>query len=337
MKAPSTALASVFLLGACAPSPPSFHEPMALGGQTVSAATLNAGREAYSFYCQACHGGDGDGRGPAAVELETPPRDFRTATYKFAAVKPGFLPPDSELERIVKTGLNGTAMLHWDVPDAVLSDIIQYIKTFSPPGDGWRDPDAEIGEPIVGADDPWGDGRRDAAVARGREVYHGTATCYTCHPAYATVAEINRYREAIQQPPLTSLRPKAWIPEPKETTAFTAPLAGDPACERTRDCGSGQVCRLGRCERTLWLLPPDFTLNLSRTGTAPADLYRVIAAGIPGTAMPTWEGAIPGEDIWAMAYFVDHLAQMRGTAEATRLKEAIKADAAGGTGSGPDR
>jgi hypothetical protein len=53
-----------------------FSKSKTLGGKVVSADTLNAGHEAYTHYCRACHGEKGDGHGPAALGLRPPPRDF---------------------------------------------------------------------------------------------------------------------------------------------------------------------------------------------------------------------------------------------------------------------
>src|SRR6266851_2742401 len=109
-----------------------FSQPMTLGGKQVSAETLQAGKEAYTHYCRACHGEKGDGHGPSALGLRPPPRDFTQGKFKFAAVESGSLPNDDDFRRIVKKGLHGTAMLQWEVPNQELSYIIQYIKTFSP-------------------------------------------------------------------------------------------------------------------------------------------------------------------------------------------------------------
>ena len=57
------------------------------------------------------HGDNGDGRGPAGIGLRPPPRDFTNPVFKFGGVAAGELPPDSEMLRVVKNGLAGTAML----------------------------------------------------------------------------------------------------------------------------------------------------------------------------------------------------------------------------------
>jgi hypothetical protein len=79
------------------------------------------------------------------------------------------------------------------------------------------------------------------------------------------------------------------------------------------------------------ILPPDFTrqeLRSVREEHRLDDLFRVISAGVGGTAMPTWHGSLPDDDLWALAHYVDSLLRMRGTAEPHRLREAnLAADA----------
>jgi hypothetical protein len=67
------------------------------------------------------------------------------------------------------------------------------------------------------------------------------------------------------------------------------------------------------------IMPPDFTfseLRSVREDTRLADLHRVISAGVGGTAMPTWHGSLPEEDLWALVHFVNSLIAMKGTPQA---------------------
>ena len=132
------------------------------------------GRDAYEQYCRPCHGENGDGRGFSSIGLRPPPRDFTNPIFKFGHVVVGQLPPDSELERIVRKGLNGTAMLPWGVSDRELHDVVQYIKGFSP---RWKS--EPQGAAIVPSPDPYGDARAATAVARGKEMF--AHTCASCH------------------------------------------------------------------------------------------------------------------------------------------------------------
>jgi len=137
-------LVAAFAAGCSGPGTP-FVKSRTLGGKRVSARRLNRGHELFVTYCAACHGVDGDGKGPASIGLRPPPRNFTQGQFKFAAVASGQLPNDEDLLRIVQKGLHGSAMLPWnDVPERDILDIIQYIKTLSPK---WAD--KPPGEPAL--------------------------------------------------------------------------------------------------------------------------------------------------------------------------------------------
>jgi hypothetical protein len=82
------------------------------------------------------------------------------------------------------------------------------------------------------------------------------------------------------------------------------------------------------------ILSPDFTfadLRSVRDSHRMEDLYRVIAAGVGGTAMPTWKGSLPDEDIWALAHYVDSLLALKGTPGAAEWRRRNEAADAGWT------
>ena len=269
-----------------------FKEPQKLGGKVVSAQVLTAGERDYVQYCRACHGDKGDGKGPAARGVRPPPRDFTLGTFKFGSVPSGTLPHDDDLERVIRNGLHGTAMLAWDgVPENKVREIIQFIKTFSP---RWKE--EEPGERISLTPDPW-KGKEAEGVARGRRTYHVFAQCLGCHPAYASKAEINRMSIELTQNPKTDFREDMYGSELKDS------------------------------DYSVKLLPPDFLrseLRSIRPDHRVEDLYRVIASGVGGTAMPTWHGSLPEEEIWALVHFVDSLVAMKGTDAAWRLPQQLR-------------
>jgi mono/diheme cytochrome c family protein len=270
--------------GACrrpAGAPPPFTSAVTLGGRSVPAAALEHGRDVYTHFCRPCHGDAGDGKGPASAGLRPPPRDLRLGVYKFAAVPAGQLPHDADFVRTLKRGLHGTAMLSWDVPEAELDDLIQYVKAFAP---RWRT--ERPGETIVASPDPWA-ARESDGIERGRRVYHGLAQCATaCHPAYVTRPEIYVLTLELTKMDLREMRGDLYFPVAKDS-----------------DYG-------------VKILPPDFTFNELRGGETLDDIYRAIAAGIGGTAMPTWKNVLPDADLWAMTHYVRWLLDMRGTPEA---------------------
>lgn len=294
-------LASVLALaaGCNQREPAQFTAPLKLGGRDIAPDVLNRGRHEYVQYCRACHGDKGDGKGPAAPGLRPPPRDFTQGSFKFAGVLDQKLPRDEDLVRIVREGLHGTAMLGWDVPDQTLNDIIQYLKTLSPK---WREDDA-VGEPVVLAPDPWGEAKKGDAIARGKVLYHGFAQCLGCHAAYATKLEIYDAGKATLGSGTTDFRDQMYQPEIKDS------------------------------EYGVKILPPDFLFNELRSvnhGTELQDLYRIMVAGVTGAAMPAWNPvALPNKetDIWALAYYVRSLVDLKGTAGAEELRQRLASQA----------
>jgi len=280
------------VLAACsrpAGAPPAFTAPVTLGGRAVPAAALEHGRTLYTQYCRPCHGDAGDGKGPAAAGLTPPPRDLRLGVYKFAAVPAGQLPRDADFARTLRQGLHGTAMQGWQVPEAELDDLIQYVKSFAP---RWRS--ETPGDEIAPSPDPWA-GRDAEALARGVRVYHGLAQCaVACHPAYVTRAEIAAFTKELTGIELREIRADVYQPVAKDS-----------------DYG-------------VKILPPDFTFSPPRGGDGLADIYRAIASGIGGTAMPTWKNVLPEADLWALARYVQSLVALRGTPGADALAQRLR-------------
>ena len=285
--APAAAAAALLVLAGC--GKPAFQQDLQLGGKTVSAAELNSGKEEYTLYCRTCHGDDGKGTGASAPGLRPPPRDFTQAQFKFGWVVDG-LPHDDDFERIITSGLHGTAMLPWDVPNREMQPIIQYIKTFNV--EEWRD--GQLGEQVKPGPDPW-KGREAEAVEHGKTVYHGVAQCSSCHPAYATKDFIYTTRGNAD------FRPNMYMSERKES-------------------------QYRHEDHVVSILPPDFTWNPLRSIRPESqlqDLYSLIGAGIPGTAMPSWKGSLSEEDLWSLAYYVDSLVKLRDTQQATDLRQQL--------------
>ncbi|NMO14031.1 c-type cytochrome [Pyxidicoccus fallax] len=314
-------LAALTLAVACRSKPAPTFEPLKLAdGRMVPAATLSRGHAVYTHYCASCHGEAGDGQGPAGRGMRPVPRSFRQGLFKFGGVAAGELPTDDALKRTLRRGLHGTPMFAWDVPDADVDAVVQYLKTFSP---RWRE--ESPGQPLAVSSDPW-KGRESEAVERGKVVYHvagaGNAGCASCHVAYLPRAE------------LAALMRKALGRDVDLSKA-------DPYTAQPRDSDHAVVVdSKGEPTQLAKVLPPDFLFHPLRTvwpegddveGTPYTaerqreDLYRVIAAGVGGAAMPTWKGAIPEENLWALAYYVQSLVRLRDTDEARALKERLRA------------
>ena len=258
----------------------------------VDVERLKNGQEQYILYCRPCHGVNGDGKGPAGIGLIPPPRDFTSEelAFKFGGVAAGELPPDQELLRIVKNGLDGTAMLAWDIPDNTILDIIQYIKTFNPV---WGED--ELGEVVEISKDPFG-GTSSTAVAMGEKLYHSKAQCLLCHPAYGTQEDIYNWSKELLGRASANFRPTMYEPEAKMSETFGNKL-----------------------------LPIDFGRHPIKAGSSPAELFKTIASGIGGTAMPMWKDALPDEEIWAISHYVHSIYKKTDTAEFTSMMKKLKA------------
>jgi len=263
-------------------------KPQVLAEKSVGAdeSVLRLGHDGYRTYCVGCHGEQGDGNGPAARFLNPRPRDFRLGIIKFAAVEAGELPHDGDLKRVIRVGLNGTSMPAWRfMPERSVDAIVQYVKTFAAEAYAQDEPHVEI----VPTLDPW-EGDTEAAIAEGEKTYHLIARCNSCHPSYLTRQE------------LYDLSKKEW---------------GTGQTDFRDDMYDGIMTQ------TDWgddLQAPNFLVATLKNGTDPNTLYRVIVSGVGGTAMPTWRGALPEEQLWALVHYVRSLALLKGTDEATAFR-----------------
>ena len=130
-------------------------------------------------------------------------------------------------------------------------------------------------------------------------LYHGFAQCLGCHPAYVTRQVVYDASKRLLGSGTTDFRDAMDQPELKES------------------------------EYGIKVLPPDFLVNELRSiekGTVLQDLYRIIVAGVTGAAMPAWSpSSFPeGEsDVWALAYYVRSLMELRGTAGAAELRRGL--------------
>jgi mono/diheme cytochrome c family protein len=257
---------ALLLLCACEPD-----GAIGLGGTVISTDRIAEGHRLYDRYCAACHGERGDGLGPASPLLWPPPRDFRTAAFKFAPAAGDDLPADEDIAEVVRRGLAGTAMLAWDLPEEELGRIVDAIKSFSPRGRGFRDRGRRQRRPPV-PPDPFAPGDA-AARAEGERLYHAVFQCDQCHPAYASDADLAAWGA---RPRLVDPRE----PAPKWSATYRSVI-----------------------------VPPDFLRHPLRFARSTADLYRIIAYGMGGP-MPAY-GHLGSDRVWAVAHYVEWLAARR--------------------------
>jgi mono/diheme cytochrome c family protein len=253
------------------------------GGKVVSASTLNLGQTTYMEYCVSCHGVKGDGKGISSKGMYPPPRNFTQGIYKFANVVGGELPHDEDFYRIIKHGLNGSAMLPWDISGERLDAVVQYIKTFAP--QVWEGKDKVLGTKYELPADPFGDVYRHQAIEKGKKVYHITAACTQCHRGYETKENISKFNQEINKVPL----------KPEE---FAEDL---------------YTLKLQEGDYSYKIAPPDFTFHALRSISDVPSIAQRLMYGVNGSGMPGWKDVVTDEEIWALAYYVQSLRDLKDT------------------------
>jgi mono/diheme cytochrome c family protein len=101
--------------------------------EPTSPSALSQGRILYEQQCSACHGIEGDGKGPLAEALFPRPRNFTMGLFRYRSTPTGQLPTDQDLYRVVSRGLPGTTMPTWDqfLRREEIQETITYLKGFS--------------------------------------------------------------------------------------------------------------------------------------------------------------------------------------------------------------
>jgi mono/diheme cytochrome c family protein len=262
------------------------------GGKYVTAETLNYGKSVYTEYCMPCHGVNGDGNGVSSKGMAVPPRNFKLGLIKFGNVTSGELTHDDAIARSLRVGLKGTAMLPWDLKEKQTDAVIQYVKTFSP--ETWFGKEKELGEKIVATKDPYGLARKTQAIEKGKKVYHGVANCQSCHRGYVGLEEFNQILVSVGDDKVTE-------------------LDEDFYKIKMQDSDHGYAT-----------MPPDYTWHSVRSAKSVEELYIRLAAGVGGTSMPAWRGTIEDEEIWAVAYYVRSLMDMKDTPKRKELMNKFK-------------
>jgi cytochrome c oxidase cbb3-type subunit 2 len=136
---------------------------------------LAKGKRAYQKHCAKCHGVNGDGQGPLAVDLSTKPQNFTNGVYKFRSTQSGELPTDEDLLRTISVGIPGTAMEGYqELPQPDRLALVAYLKSLSP-----RFLKSQQGTPIIF---PVARPHTPESVTRGRQWYN-QMQCSACHGA----------------------------------------------------------------------------------------------------------------------------------------------------------
>ena len=197
-------------------------------------------------------------------------------------------------------------MLKWDMSDQQLYDVTQYIKTFAP--QVWENTDNTVGERVEPTKDPFGLARKEAAIQRGKEVYHGVAACQSCHRGYVSTSEFMKITE--------------------KTSGEAGEIEDDFYKLKLQE---SEYYFHDSKERFAKYLPPDFTWHELRSirkdkdgVSSVSDIYMRLLSGVTGAGMPIWRDVIDDQDIWAVSYYVQYLTQYRDSAKRNQFVDGNK-------------
>jgi mono/diheme cytochrome c family protein len=230
----------------------------------------------YDRYCLACHGGAGDGRGPAAAFTRGRPRDLTKGDFAWRTTTLGDPPTDDDLRLTIERGAPGTSMHAFALSRGELDQLVEVVKSFAPTTF------AKPGTPIALAAPPAPDAARGAQLWRDKG-------CNTCHGA-AGAGDTK-----LAAPPYDLTREPLHRPRPDGDLRRAAALA--IATGRTAMPGySGSIP-----DADIWALADHVVaLNAKATTDTRIDARTIAADRGPGRVIAgTW----PGHDAEEAAVF----------------------------------
>jgi mono/diheme cytochrome c family protein len=256
---------------------------------------LRHGREVYTRQCSGCHGTTGDGKGPAAVYLDPPPRDYRLGRFKFTSTPRGSKPRRDDLARIIRHGAKGTSMptFRW-IAQEDLDAVIDYVILLSSRGEVEYRLMKVAGEQL-GEDD-----NIDAQL-----VVEQTQLIAQSWADADTVI----VRPLTPQPQYSQASIEAGAKAFVQLNCYKC-HGKDGRGNKKFDVGKDDWGRIAHAA--------DLTTGMLHGGRRPLDIYRRIYSGINATPMPAFSQADVGkgeteaqrsETIWNLAHFVTSIVE----------------------------
>jgi len=243
---------------------------------------LDSGERAYRTHCIGCHGTTGDGAGFAARYLAPRPRNFRKGTFKFTSTAAGARPQRKDLFQTITRGLAGSSMPEFSLLSEPLRwNLVEYVRYLAVRGEfeqmmldlAWEEeelPDAaEVAQIVL---ERW-------SPARLHSIHPGITE------SAADAASVERGRLLFND----------------------AARASCASCHGPLGRGDGPTAGDYLDDWGYPIRPRDLASGVFRAGVEGADLYRTISAGIKGTPMGSFEGALAPADIWDLVHFVQSL------------------------------
>ena len=193
----------------------------------------------------------------------------------------------TDLFQTVTRGLAGSAMPDFRMlPEEKRWDVVEYVAWLSVRGEfeemmlkfAWEDD--ELPDPTEMA-----------------EIVEGRWDQLQQRPQYPNVAEPDRDQASIDRGRELFVGSKA--------TCYT--------CHGEGGRGDGPAADEYTDDWGYPIRPRDLTAGVFRAGGTGKDLWLTIANGIGGTPMPSYAGALTGEEMWDLVHFIEYLASEENT------------------------
>ena len=230
-------------------------------------ALFEKGEKLYQKQCASCHGLTGAGDGEAAYLLYPKPRDFTRGEFRLVSTTT-MEATDEDLFKTINRGMVGSAMPPWEfLPEEDRWSLVYYIRYLSELGR-----QEKTGAMTEGMD--WETRKRLMT----KEITSDSLIHVGQEPS-ATKENFTRGRELFV---------KACAP-----------------CHGLQGKGDGQ--QKMQDSSGYPLKPRDLTSGLFKGSSSSEDLYHRMIAGIPGTPMPSYQGAFSEEQIWDLIHYAQSL------------------------------
>ncbi len=268
-----------------------------LGGTPDENTRLVEFSKVFAQSCARCHGAAGNGSGSDASGLEPPPRDYRRGIFKFTTTPYGYHPRHSDLVRVIRDGVPGTAMpAHDSLTPETLDGLALCVTALARRG--------ELQTLLVL------EAENEVAV----------------DPAVVPdlVAQVLEGWQTAEDYARLGIPPATAMTEESIRRGKADFLSDELGCYRCHAIdGRGQPPDSALELRDSWGRPiqvHDMTWGVFRGGSAPEDMFVRIAWGVSGTPMGMLSADIAsdGDRVWSLVHYVQHMVQSRTRANAQR-------------------
>lgn len=293
-----TTLVIIALTGCGRSSPPttapkSLAEPQKSAsdevGETAKTVDGQRGVALFTQHCAACHGEKGDGQGIAARFLFPKPRDFRAGRFRLVSTNNG-VPVPEDISAVIERGMPGSSMPPWShLPREDRQLLVERVLALR--RDGARDVELQL------------------AAENEEEL--------TEEEIDENIALVTTPGETVEVPELGAPSVEA-VARGKELYL----TKGCASCHGKEGRGDGQEKMVDA--EGLPTAPRDLTLGIFKGNPDAASVYRRIAAGMPGTPMPSSQN-LSDHDVGDLVHFVFSLSDEETRAATVMKRETLTA------------